>query len=48
MTFCSSFGMGSNLTLQCLQKYVIAKVGETRGLRTALLSTSMHMPFIIE
>ena len=29
-------GMGSNLILQWLQKYVIAKAGETRGSRTAL------------
>ena len=29
-------GMGSNLILQWLQKYVIAEPGETRGLRIAL------------
>ena len=32
-------GMGSNLILQCLPKYVIAKAGETRGSRTTLSGT---------
>ena len=51
MTFGSSFwkkgqcfhilwSVFSNLILQWLQKYVIAKSGETRGSRTALLKTS--------
>ena len=32
------FDVFSNVILQWLQKYVLAKAGETRGLRTALLS----------
>ena len=38
MTFGSSFGMGSNLILQWLQQYVIAKAGEACGSRTSLLT----------
>ena len=33
------FHVFSNLILQWLQKYVIAKAGETRGSRTALLNS---------
>ena len=40
------FDVFSNLILQCLQKYVIAKAGETRGSRTAMfffLNHTMHL-----
>ena len=35
-------GTESNLILQWLQKYVIAKAGETRGLRTSLFDMYSH------
>ena len=37
---------GVNLLLQWLQKYVIAKAGETRGSRTALLVNWCHMGYL--
>ena len=36
----------SNLILQWLQKYVIAKSGETRGSRTALLCFTYKLPYL--
>ena len=40
--FLTLTGMGSNVILQWLHKYVIAKAGKTRGLRTALFSSCTH------
>ena len=37
------FDVFSNLILQWLQKYVIPKAGETRGLRTALCFISVKL-----
>ena len=37
------FDVFSNLILQWLQKYVIAKAGETRGSRTALLRNALQV-----
>ena len=42
------FGMGSNLILHWLQKYVIVKAGETCGSRTALLSKNVKMSSFYE
>ena len=42
--FLTLTGVGSNLILQWLHKYVIAKTGETRGSRTALLYFEFEAP----
>ena len=41
------FDVFSNLILQWLQKYVIAKAGETRGSRTALLGVRSFVPILV-
>ena len=39
-------GMGSDLILQRLQKYVIAKAGKICGLKTALLLVTKKFQFV--